>query len=115
MPKQDNDALSRERNPFGVSIRSWAAFFLIVLGGCALAWAGEVMDLKELALAAMSFLFGKAAGEAGVRKEDALEEAKDEVKAEVTAEVHEDAKAVAEAVEDAVSEAKISDENKPTP
>lgn len=48
----------------GVSIRSWAATFLIVVGASSLAWHGELLDLKELALAAMAFLFGKAAGSA---------------------------------------------------
>lgn len=52
-----------ESQIFGVSIRSWAATFLIVLGSSTLAYQGEVLDLKELALAAMSFLFGKAAGQ----------------------------------------------------
>ena len=51
-----------ESKLFGVSIRSWAAVFLIVIGASTIAWQGEVMDLKELALAAMAFLFGRASG-----------------------------------------------------
>ena len=49
---------------FGVSIRSWAAVFLIVTGATGMAIQGDVVSLKELALAAMAFLFGKAAGAA---------------------------------------------------
>lgn len=58
-----------ESTLFGVSVRSWAATFLIVIGAGGLAYQGEVSDLKELALAAMAFLFGKAAGKADVTPE----------------------------------------------
>ena len=43
------------------------AVFLIITAALALAFEGEVLDLKELGLAAMAFLFGRASGESSAK------------------------------------------------
>lgn len=57
---------------FGVSIRSWNASVVILLGMITICWdalqSGDVQWVNAALLTAMGFLFGKAAGKAETTK-----------------------------------------------